>query len=447
MFEKRSAFLLAATAGLVLTAAACGTGEKGKAISSDAGSSDPAQAFDMSKPVELSFYSEIDTTASDADFMKEFGQYIQKKYPNVAFKTNSYIAQTKNNVEKTVAAGTKFDLAQMSFIRTSVYLDLKVGSDITDLIKKHKIDLSGIDPIPLNQLSNAGGGQLIGLPYQINSQVLFYNKAIFDKFGVPYPKNGMTWQDVTDIVRRTTRLEGGVQYTGFALQQGAAIFVRSNQLSIEPIDLKTNKVTFGNGQWKKFFDEFLPIYQIQGNQHKSIAQVGNAFFKDQTVAMVLAYPNFYTLLPDSLNWDMVSAPSMQDRPGVAMPPVPSTLVINANSPFRDEAFLVAMEMLSKSVQLERAKNYAFASVLTDPEIKKEIGTGIPELKGKNTAVMQPANMAPSITFTEYTADVVAALGTAFNTSMDGTKDVNTALREAEEAANKKMEERMAAKAK
>jgi multiple sugar transport system substrate-binding protein len=447
MSIKRNSFFLAALAGVFLPVTACGTGNEGKAVSPNSGNSEQVDKFDMTKPVELSFYSEIDTTASDADFMKEFGQYIQKKYPNVTFKNNSYMAQTKNNLEKSVAAGTNFDLAQMSFIRTSVYLDLKVGSDITDLIKKHKIDLSGVDQIPLNQLKNAGGGQLIGLPYQINSQVLFYNKAIFDKFGVPYPKNGMTWQDVTDIVRKTTRLDGGVQYTGFALQQGAAIFVRSNQLSLEPIDLKTNKVTFGNGEWKKFFDEFLPLYQIQGNQHKSIAQVGNAFFKDQTVAMVLAYPNFYTLLPDTLNWDMVSAPSMMDRPGIAMPPVPSTLVINANSPFRDEAFLVAMEMLSKSVQLERAKNYAFASVLTDPEIQKEIGTGIPELKGKNTAVMQPAKMAPSITFTEYTADVVTSLGTAFNTSMDGAKDVNTALREAEKAANKKIEEKIAAKAK
>lgn len=444
MFGKRRAFLYAATAGIVLTATACSTGESGKTNSE---SSNPTESFDMSKPVELSFYSEIDTTASDEDFMREFGQYIRKKYPNVTFKNNSYVAQTKQYLDKTVAAGTKFDLVQMSFIQTSVYLDLKVGSDITDLIGKHKIDLSGVNPIPLNQLKSAGGGQLIGLPYQINSQILFYNKAIFDKFGVPYPKDGMTWQDVTDIVRRTTRLDGGVQYTGFALQQGAAIFVRSNQLSIEPIDLKTNKAAFGNDQWKKFFEAFLPIYQIQGNTYKSTRQVGDAFFKDQTVAMVLAYPNFYTFLPESMNWDMVSTPSMQDRPGVSMPPVPSTLVINANSPFRDEAFLVAMEMLSKSVQLERAKNYGIASVLTDPEIKKEIGTGIPALNGKNRAAMQPANMAPSITFTEYTADVVSLLGTAFNTAMDGTKDVNTALREAEEAANKKIEERMAAKAK
>jgi multiple sugar transport system substrate-binding protein len=175
--------------------------------------------------------------------------------------------------------------------------------------------------------------------------------------------------------------------------------------------------------------------------------VTNAFSKDQTVAMVLAYPNFYSLLPDTMSWDMVSAPSMKEKPGVAMPPVPSTLVINANSPFRDEAFMVIMEMLSKSVQLERAKNYAFASVLNDPQIMKEIGTGIPKLAGKNTPVMQPSNMAPSITFTEYTADVVAALGTAFNASMDGTKDVNTALREAEETANKKIEEKIAAKTK
>jgi hypothetical protein len=40
------------------------------------------------------------------------------------------------------------------------------------------------------------------------------------------------------------------------------------------------------------------------------------------------------------------------------------------------------------------------------EIKKVIGTGLAELKGKNTPAMQPSNMANSITFTRYTADAV-----------------------------------------
>lgn len=439
MFAMRKWYPLAALASLAFVTTACGGGDDGKAVST----SDPGKV-DMMKPVELTFYSEIDTTANDEHFMKEFGQYIQKKYPNITFN-KIYQAQTKKNVETTVAEGTKFDFAQMSLIKSSVYQDLKVVSDINDLIKKHNVNMSGVDPIPVQQLRDAGGGQLIGLPYQVNSQVLFYNKGIFDKFGVGYPKDGMTWQDVTEIVRKVTRQDGGVSYTGLALQQGASIFLRSNQLAIEPIDLKTNKVTFGNAQWKKLFDDFMPIYQIQGNPHTSIASVDNAFIKEQSVAMALAYANFYTKFEGTtVNWDMVSAPSLKEKPGVVMPPVPSTLVINANSPNRDTAFLVVMEMLSKSVQMDRAKNYGFGSVLTDPEIKKVIGTGLPELKGKNTPVMQPTNMASSITFTPYTADAVNALGTAFNDVMAGKKDANTALREAEEAANKAIEAKIVA---
>ncbi|MDF2724156.1 MAG: transporter substrate-binding protein [Paenibacillus sp.] len=443
---RRKGYTLAAFAGLAIAATGCGGGD-GKAVSPSGQGKETggqAAAFDMSKPVELTFYSEIDTTGNDEQFMTEFGQYIQKKYPNITFK-KIYQAQTKKNMETTVAEGTKFDFAQMSFIKTSVYQDLKVVSDINDLIKKHNVNMTGVDPIPVQQLRDSGGGQLIGLPYQVNSQVLFFNKAIFDKFGVSYPKDGMSWEDVAEIVRKVTRQDGGVQYTGFSLQQGAGIFVRSNQLAIEPLDLKTNKVTFGNGQWKKLFDDFMPIYQIQGNPHTSIAAVTNAFVKDQSLAMALAYANFYTNFAGAtINWDMVSAPSMKEKPGVVMPPVPSTLVVNANSPNRDAAFLVMAEMLSKQVQTERAKNYGFGSVLTDPEIKKAIGTGLPELKGKNTPVMQPSNMAKSITFTPYTADAVNALGTAFNDVMAGKKDANTALREAEEKANKTIEDKIVA---
>jgi multiple sugar transport system substrate-binding protein len=136
-----------------------------------------------------------------------------------------------------------------------------------------------------------------------------------------------------------------------------------------------------------------------------------------------------------MDWDMVGAPSMAEKPGLGFQPTPSVLMINSNSPFREEAFLVAMEMLSKSVQLDRAKTVAASSVLTDPEIRQAIGSGIPALKGKNTAAMQPAKMAPAATFTPYTADVTKELMDAFNSVMSGAKDTNTALREAEEKSN------------
>jgi multiple sugar transport system substrate-binding protein len=444
MLNKKKPVYIAALATLVLASTACSGGDSGKAINSEGGN-DQAKKIDMTKPLELVYYSDnyVATPGNDAEFMIEFGQYIQKKYPNVTFNNNIYSAQQKKTIDDNIAAGMRFDLHKGSIAISHKYVDLSIVSDISDLIKKHNVDLSGVNPILLEQFKGAAGGKLIGIPYQTLSLILFYNKGIFDKFGVPYPKEGMTWQDMAELTRKVTRLDGGVQYSGFTSQQVWSVPLRNNQLSLEHIDLKTNKVTFSDPRWKQLFDDFKNIFQIPGNTPNAT----NAFLKEQSLATILAYPNFYASIPDTMDWDMVSAPSMKDKPGLGFQPTPSVLMIHANSPFREEAFLVAVEMLSKSVQLDRAKNVAASSVLTDPEIRQSIGSGIPALKGKNTAAMQPANMAPAATFTPYTADVTKELMDAFNSVMNGTKDTNTALREAEEKSNQIIAEKMAAEGK
>ncbi|MDF2722784.1 MAG: hypothetical protein K0Q59_2459 [Paenibacillus sp.] len=429
---KTKYMALAAIASAALACTACGKSGNEKTVTPES-SGTPVKKIDMTKPIDLVYYSDnyVATPGTDAEFMTEFGQYMQKKYPNVTFKNNIYSAQQKKTIEDNITAGIRFDLHKGSIAISYKYAELQIVSDISDLIKKYNVDLSGVNPILLDQFKGAAGGKLIGIPYQTLSLILFYNKGIFDKFGVAYPKEGMTWQDMAELTRKVTRLDGGIQYTGFSSQQVWSVPLRNNQLSLEHLDLKTNKVTFGDARWKQLFDEFKNIFQIPGNTTNAT----NSFIKEQTLATLLAYPNFYTSIPGTMDWDMVGAPSMAEKPGLGFQPTPSVLMINSNSPFREEAFLVAMEMLSKSVQLDRAKTVAASSVLTDPEIRQAIGSGIPALKGKNTAAMQPAKMAPAATFTPYTADVTKELMDAFNSVMSGAKDTNTALREAEEKSN------------
>ncbi|MDF2722780.1 MAG: hypothetical protein K0Q59_2455 [Paenibacillus sp.] len=440
-------WLITAIAGLTLASTACSSDGGEKAVNSENGGS-AAKKVDMSKPIELVYYSDEGTTVpgSDAEFMTEFGQYMQKKYPNVTFKNNIYYTQTKTKIEDYVAAGTRYDLHKGSFALSYKYVDLKLVSDISDLIAKYKVDLSGVNPVLLNQYKGAAGGKLIGLPYQALHLVLFYNKSIFDKFGVSYPKEGMTWQDMTEMSRKVTRLDGGLQYTGFGLQQSMGIVFRNSQLSLEQFDPKTNKSTYGDPRWKQLFDTFSALFQIPGNPANATSTaVGiNAFIKEQTQATLLAYSNHYSTFPDTLNWDIAAAPSLSEKPGLGFQPIPSIMSINANSPFREEAFLMMVAMISKEVQLDRAKNVAASSVLTDPEMRRSIGANIPSLKGKNTAAMMPVNVAPAIAMTPYTSEITTELNTAFENVAKKTKDANTALREAEEKSNQKIAERMAA---
>lgn len=52
-------------------------------------------------------------------------------------------------------------------------------------------------------------GHVYGLPRDISSEVLYYNKAIFDEAGVEYPNENWTWDDWTAAGEQLTQAEGG----------------------------------------------------------------------------------------------------------------------------------------------------------------------------------------------------------------------------------------------
>lgn len=57
-------------------------------------------------------------------------------------------------------------------------------------------------------------------PSDGGSLVAFYNKAMFDKRGIPYPTADWTWDDFKEMVPELTYTESGKQYYGFAQAGG-----------------------------------------------------------------------------------------------------------------------------------------------------------------------------------------------------------------------------------
>ncbi|RKN71832.1 extracellular solute-binding protein [Paenibacillus ginsengarvi] len=108
-----------------------------------------------------------------------------------------------------------------------------------------------------------GKDYLIGIPYTRNFSALYYNKTIFDKFGVAYPKEGMTWSEYADVAKRVTRTEGGIQYRGLEPNVPKRV---GAQLSLPLVDPKTNRAALNTEQWKKVLTQMTDIYKIPGNE-------------------------------------------------------------------------------------------------------------------------------------------------------------------------------------
>ncbi len=77
-------------------------------------------------------------------------------------------------------------------------------------------------------------GRQYGYPANVNVDILIYNKNVFDDLGVPYPVDGMTWEEFFDLAlqatRRTRRLgtnifgAGSVEWRHFFYSLGGEYF-------------------------------------------------------------------------------------------------------------------------------------------------------------------------------------------------------------------------------
>jgi multiple sugar transport system substrate-binding protein len=397
------------------------------------------EAFDTSKPVKLKLYMGL--LQPDEWIQRHIIVPVQKKYPNISIEI---VRRGKgSNPDELVVAGNFPDLIYESIPRYAVYKDLGLLYDMNDFIKKYKFDTSKLNPLVVDALKVWGeNGELYHMPLWMNFSVLYYNKDIFDKFGVAYPKDGMTWDEAIELSKALTKTQDGITYHGI---DPNSITGMAHQLSLNFVDQKTHRALLEDDGFKRIFQTFLSAYKIPGNENRSKVS-RDAFLKDRKLAMYPFYADMVTLLADTaakgtpLNWDMVSLPSFPERPGMGYEVDSHNLSIASSSANKEAAFLVVSYLTSHEPQLELSKA-GYLPVSTDPELLKSFGTNQPELKGKHVDAIFKTKPSPFHKFTLYDSLATGKLSPALTEAEKGGKDINTVLREASEAANKAIDEK------
>lgn len=421
---------------LVMLASACGGEQRADGGVKDEGGE--PQRKTGNEPVKLLVLG----PAYDK-FMKEYGgDFVVKKYPHLSFEmVGSGTGQ--DTIQRIAAEKVKVDLIITSFnVYSTQVKPFGLTADMSDLIRKHKFELGRLEPAYLDMIRNLEGGKLTALPFSDNRMILFYNRDLFHKFGVPYPTDGMTWDSLYEVARRMTREDGGLQYRGFAANPGALVIM--NQLSLSFIDPMTQKARLHTDKWKQYIETFLPLYQMPGYFPADGAINSTAFknmTKDPTTAMIVLFHTDAKTQQERMNWDVVRLPEMKDRPGFGSYPYPTYMSVASTSGHRDEAFLTLAELLSDEVQSQLSARFAQVTPLTSPQVKADFGRDVDIWKGKNISAVTSQQPAPAPeAFGPYDTHGVTALTSAMIELVAGTKDANTALRDAEEQMNKKIAE-------
>jgi multiple sugar transport system substrate-binding protein len=199
------------------------------------------------------------------------------------------------------------------------------------------------------------GGKLYGLPADMATAAMYFNKDYFDRAGVPYPKDDWTWADLVDKARRLTNRKDpdhmiyGFDFNSFDPHWFYGIFA---------------------GQGGEYFDKDLTHTLLdQGNSIKALqwfqdlrtkdnlAKVGEqAVFQDGEAAINYAWIGLIGILHTPASkvgtaWDTAPIPlPAQGGKRVHVVSGGGTMTVNQGAKQPDAAWLWADYMLSDEVQ-------------------------------------------------------------------------------------------------
>lgn len=424
---------------LALVVSACGGGPQSAAPEGSGGNGEGGvpggivQPKTPTEPVDITIYSNNKMT--EEAFNKQYGDAIHSKFPHVKL---TFISDV---LKDAIAAKVPIDIMFGSIGTFFTHLhDFEMQYDISELAKQRGYSFEKLEPTMVELQRKLGGGKLYGLPVWTATSGLFYNKDLFDKFGQPYPKDGMTWGELAALSKAMTRVEGGIQYYGYVTSPGAQM--STNQLGLDPIDPKTLKANLTSEPWKQFMQSIVDVYKAAGLNYTKdeldIAKSRNFFEKDSRAAMYTNYTGGTP--PETMNWDVVQVPSFPNAPGVGPQPYPNYWYVASISKQKETAFDIIAFLASEAFQIPHNRA-GYATVLKDPEIKKQYGQDMPKFKGKNVSAMFPKQPSAPMNYTAYANDAQTEFQNAFLSHMLGEKDLNTALRDAAEQLDKKIQEK------
>jgi multiple sugar transport system substrate-binding protein len=214
MPNRKSLSMLALSVLAMLCAfavSACGSSE------SDSAADEPkltkATALqEPSSPVTLNYVG----AAYPAKALKPVIAAFEKAHPNITVKYQEIPQDQLNNVLTSRLSGSDIDVFDVDMPRVAAYDARGWLSDVTPAFGdlKGKIDKASLDATTV-------GGKLVGMPLQTSEQLLYYNKKLLKKAGIPDPsadpQQRMTWEDV-EAAARKAQSAGGAK-TGLLFDQ------------------------------------------------------------------------------------------------------------------------------------------------------------------------------------------------------------------------------------
>jgi multiple sugar transport system substrate-binding protein len=398
--QTRRAFLLAGAASIgAVLLAACGSATptpapaaakpaaapqepSAKPADKPATAPKPAEPAPGAKQISLNWITPAGV-GLERDFYTGFMQDYEKRNPNVKIQVSfegwdDYFVKLP-----TILAGGSIPDAM--HLHGSIAQDYGLRGATKNLLDYMKADNVSKDlffePLLQQMTDYKTGTRLFALPKDSAAYAFYFNKDMFDKAGVAYPKPDWTFQDMREIARKLTRDKAGKASgeTGFdpnnIAQWGLAW---ADPLpSGDPWQMTAWGVAgpwYNENYTTAYFDSpdhatFLQAVADMRNKDRSIPTAGDAMgqgdpWRNGLVAMTIGHHSgvfFYNAEKKTFKYDVVASPGGKNGQfqGVAC----SGFTVPAKAPNADEGWKFVKFLCSEEKQCEIVKAKRWGSAV------------------------------------------------------------------------------------
>ncbi len=356
---------------------------------------------------------------------------FERRHPDLRVKKIPISGNYYQKVLVMIAGGVAPDVMWMgqSF---SEFADRDVFLDISERVRKEKIDLSEYSPQVLSWYTF--GDKLYSLPFGVDIQVMVFNLKLFREAGLPLPDDDWTFEEFLHAAQKLTLRDenGRVIRFGFrgGLQPalfGAAIFDEDGRVCCntpEMIEaLQTNY-------------DLTTKYRVAPNSELDGAQSQDIFgyFRQEKAAMMTMetynFPDAMEIFAD-MDWKIGLAPKVKTQSQWASS---AALCISKDTKYPDEAWELmkisrekAFQMAMSVRSLPARRQFALEAVRDNPKLPPNAGVLIRALD-----IMAPTPRVPHL------MELTAVYNRFSNQVSAGLLTPAEAMRQAEEELNRRL---------
>ncbi|BBH22017.1 hypothetical protein Back11_33620 [Paenibacillus baekrokdamisoli] len=306
----------------------------------------------------------------ERSFYDQYGMLYSALHQNVDLSVVSNQNTSNEPVKDPEAAFNKFieeqqpDIIMLSPDQLTKYAGEGKLVELDAMTEEKSFNKETLVPGLLDYMKDLGEGKIYGLSPNFYSQVIFYNKDMFSKYGITLPEDRMSWDKLFELAQRfpkdgakDKRVYGlSLGYSSDIYQLGSLIGSAQNLSMFNP---KSKQVTIDTDAWKKVFQTAVnglksgALYTEDQNGSSSSSYEdylmrdpfvsGKLAMKFEGAYLMSQIKEAQTRLKDKVikNWDIVTVPVDPQNPD--------------SSPNMSFGQIFAIN--SKSVNIDAAKDF------------------------------------------------------------------------------------------